>query len=104
LEKIIENKDRWIRVMVGYNSHKYDILSETSSLKGSETFINEYLILEDQAKLRKEVQKVKEARNEGKWAIIKNRKSIIRDRYQRITINRNLRHFGSFLGFFWAFL
>jgi hypothetical protein len=30
-----------------------------------------------------EVQKVKEARKEGKWAIIRNRKAIVRDRYQK---------------------
>jgi hypothetical protein len=48
------------------NSHKYDILSKTTSLKGFGIFINEDLILEDQAKLRKEVQKVKGARKEGK--------------------------------------
>ena len=38
---------------------KYDIISKTSSLKGKGIFINEYLIPEDQAELRKEVQKVK---------------------------------------------
>ena len=46
-------------------------------------FINEDLIPEDQAELRKEVQKVKEARKEGKWAIIRNRKVVIRDRNQK---------------------
>lgn len=46
-------------------------------------FINEDLILEDQEELRKEIQKVKEATKEGKWAIIKNRKAIIRDRNQK---------------------
>ena len=46
-------------------------------------FINEDLIPEDQAELRKEVQKVKEARKEGKWAIIRNRKAFIRDRNQK---------------------
>ena len=39
-------------------NHNYDILSKTSSLKGMEIFINEELIPEDQAELRKEVQKV----------------------------------------------
>jgi hypothetical protein len=60
--------------MVSSNAHKYDILSKSKnqSLKGSGIFINEDLIPEDQAKLRKEVQKVKEARKEGKWAIIRN--------------------------------
>ena len=43
-------------------------------------FINEDLIPEDQVELRKEVQKVKEARKEGVWVIIRNRKVIIRDR------------------------
>ena len=46
-------------------------------------FINEYLIPEDQAELRKEVQKVKEARKEEKWAIIRNRKAVIRDRNKK---------------------
>jgi hypothetical protein len=83
LGKTIEHKDRLIRVMVSSNAHKYDILSKTLSLKGSGIFINEDLIPEDQAKLRKEVQKVKEARKEGKWAIIRNQKAIIRDRDQK---------------------
>ena len=46
-------------------------------------FINEDLIPEDQAELRKEVQKVKEARKEGKRVIIRNRKAIVRDRDQK---------------------
>jgi hypothetical protein len=40
-------------------------------------------IHKDQTKLRKEVQKVKEARKEGKWIIIKNQKAIVRDRDQK---------------------
>ena len=63
--------------------HKHDILSKTSSLKGTGIFINEDLIPEDKAELRKEVQKVKEARKEGKWAIIRNRKAFIRNRNQK---------------------
>jgi len=61
------------------------ILTEKSrrSLKGTGIFINEDLVSEDQAELRKEVQKVKEARKEGKWEIIRNRKAIIRDRNQK---------------------
>jgi hypothetical protein len=35
LGKIIEHKDRLIRVKVSSNDHKYDILSKTPSLKGS---------------------------------------------------------------------
>jgi hypothetical protein len=69
-----------IYVKVSCNDHKYSILSKYPSLKGSKIFINEDLIPEDQAELRKEVQKVKEAKKEGKWAIIRNRKSIVRDR------------------------
>ena len=57
------------------------ILTEKSrrSLKGTGIFINEDLVSEDQAELRKEVQKVKESSKEGKWAIIRNRKDVIRD-------------------------
>jgi hypothetical protein len=73
LGKIIDHKDRLIRVKVSCNDHKYSILNKSPSLKGSGIFINEYLIPEDQAELRNEVQKVKEARKEGKWAIIRNR-------------------------------
>ena len=69
--------------MVSSYAHKYDILSKISSLKGPEVFINEDLIPKDQTKLRKEVQKVKEARKEGKWEIIRNQKDIIRDRVQK---------------------
>jgi hypothetical protein len=72
LGKIIDHKDRLICVKVSCNDHKYRILSKSPSIKGSGIFINEDLIPEDQAKLRKEVQKVKEARKEGKWAIIRN--------------------------------
>ena len=46
-------------------------------------FINENLIPEDQTELRKEVQKVKESRKEGKCAIIRNRKVVIQDRNQK---------------------
>ena len=63
--------------------HKYYILSKTSSLKGTRIFINEDLIPEGQSELRKEVQKVNDARKEGKWAIIRNRKAIIRDKNQK---------------------
>jgi hypothetical protein len=69
--------------MVNSNAHKYDILSKTLSLKGSRIFINEDFVLEDQDKLRKEVQKVKGAKKEGKWVIIKNRKVVIWDRDQK---------------------
>ena len=37
-------------------------------------------LMEDQAELRKEVEKVKEARNEGKWGIIGTRNGIIKDK------------------------
>jgi len=57
--------------------HKCDILSKSSSLKETRIFINEDLIPEDQAELRKEVQKVKEVRKDGKWATIRNRKVVI---------------------------
>jgi hypothetical protein len=78
--KIIDHKDRLIRVKVSCNYHKYSILSKSPSLKRSGIFINEDLIPEDQAGLRKEVQKVKETRKEGKWTIIRDRKVIYRDR------------------------
>ena len=80
LGKIIDHKDRLIRVKVSCNDHKYSILSKSMSLKGSGIFINEDFIHEDQAESRKEVQKVKEVRKERKWAIIRNRKAIVRDR------------------------
>ena len=83
LGKLTENKGRLIRIKVSSTDHKHNILSKTSSLKGTGIFINEDLIPEDQAELRKEVQKVKEARKEGKWAIIRNRKAFIRDRNQK---------------------
>ena len=78
--KIFEHKHRLIHVKVSCNDHKLDILRKSPSLKGMRIFIHEELIPKDQAELRKEVQKVKEARKEGKWAIIRNRKTIIRDR------------------------
>jgi hypothetical protein len=83
LEKIIDHKDRLIRVKVSCNDHKYSILSKSLSLKGSGIFINEDLIPEDQAELKKEDQKVKESRKEGKWAIIRKRKAIVRDRDEK---------------------
>ena len=60
-----------------------NILRKSPCQKGIGIFINEDLILEDQAELRKEVQKVKEARKEGKWAVIKNRKVVIQYRNQK---------------------
>jgi len=83
LGKFTENKGRIIRIKVSSTNHKYDILRKISSLKGTGIFINEDLIPEYQAELRKEVQKIKEARKEGKWAIIRNRKAFIRDRNQK---------------------
>jgi len=83
LGKLTKNKGRLIRIKVSSTDHKHDILSKTSSLKGTGIFINEDLIPKDQAELRKEVQKVKEARKEGKWVIIRNRKAFIRDRNQK---------------------
>ena len=83
LGKLIENKERLRWVKVSSTEQKYNILSKTSSLKGSGIFINEDLIPEDQAELIKEVQKVKEARKEGKWALIRNMKVVIRDRNQK---------------------
>jgi hypothetical protein len=83
LGKIIDHKDRLIHVKVSCTDDKYSTLSKYPSLKGSTIFINEDLIPEDEAELRKEVQKVKEARKEGKWAIIRNRKAIVRDRDQK---------------------
>jgi hypothetical protein len=44
LRKIIDHKDRLIRVKVSCNDHKYSILSKSLSLKGSGIFINEDLI------------------------------------------------------------
>jgi len=83
LGKLTKNKGRLIRIKLSSTNHKYDILSKTSSLKGTRIFINEDLIPKDQAKLRKEVQKVKEDRKEGKWEIIRNRKAFILDRNQK---------------------
>jgi hypothetical protein len=66
LGKIIDHKDRLIRVKASCNDHKYSILSKYPSLKGPGIFMNEDLIPEDQAELRKKVQKVKETKKEGK--------------------------------------
>ena len=65
LGKLIEDKERLIRVKVSSTQQKYNTLNKTLSLKGLVVFINEDLIPKDHAKLRKEVQKVKEARKEG---------------------------------------
>ena len=72
-----------ICVKVSYNDHKYSLLSKSPTLKGSRIFINENLITEDQYELRKEIQKVKETRKEGKLDIIRDRKFIFRDRDQK---------------------
>jgi hypothetical protein len=69
-----------ICVKLSCNDHKYNILSKSLSLKGLGIFINENLISENQVELKKEVRKVKEVRKEGKWAIIRNQKAIVRDR------------------------
>jgi len=83
LGKLVENKVRLIWVKVSSIEHKYDIISKTSTLKGSGIFINEDLIAEDQFELRKEFQKVKEARKERKWALIRNHKVVIQDGNQK---------------------
>ena len=70
-------------VKVSSTEQKYNIISKKSSLKGSGIFINEDLIPEDWIELRKEVQKVNEVRREGKWALIRNGKDVIRDRNQK---------------------
>ena len=80
---MVIGENPYYRHLVFSRHQQYDILSKTSSLKGTGIFINEDLIPEDQEELRKEVQKVKESRKEGKWAIIKNRKAVIRDRNQK---------------------
>jgi hypothetical protein len=72
LRKIIVQKDRLISVKVSCNDHKYSIISKSMSLKGSQIFINEDPIPKGQVELRNEVQKVKEAKKEGKWTIIRN--------------------------------
>jgi len=64
--KIIEHKYRLNRVKVSPNDHKYGVLSKNLSLKGSGIFINEHLIPRDKVELRKEVQKIKQVRKEGK--------------------------------------
>jgi phage terminase large subunit len=81
--KILEHKDSLIHVKVNCNDHKCGILSKTPSLKGLKKFINEDPISEDQVELRKEVQNVKEASKQGKWAIIRNRKASIRNSDQK---------------------
>jgi DNA polymerase III epsilon subunit-like protein len=83
LGKTIDHKHRLICAKLCCNDHKYKILGKSPRLKGPRIFINEYLIPGDQAELRKEFQKVKEARKEGKWEIIINRKDIVRDRDQK---------------------
>jgi len=65
--------------------------------------INEDLIPKDQAQLSKEVQKVEEARKEGQWGIIRNKKDIIRDIDKKHNKNKYLRHSGSYLGTIMAF-
>ena len=57
--------------------------SKTQSLKWLGLFINKYLILKDQVELRKEVQKVKETRKEGKWALSINRKVFVKERDEK---------------------
>ena len=49
-------------------------------------------------KLRKEVQKVKKARMEGKWALIRNRNAVVWDMNQKIITNSNSTHSESFHG------
>jgi hypothetical protein len=103
LGKVIDHKDRLIRVKVSCNDHKHNIFSKSLSLKGSRIFINEDLIPKDQAELRKKVQEVKQARKEGKLTIIRNQKLFLGIETRRIIINMNLGHLGSFFGIVVAF-
>ena len=68
--KILENKHTLSLVKVSCADHKLDVLTKSPSLERSRIFINEDLISEDKHELRKEVQKVKEERKEGKWEIV----------------------------------
>ena len=74
-----QHKDKLICIEVRFNDHKYGILNKNPSLKGIRIFINEDLIPEDQVELRKKDQRLKEVKKEGKWEIIRNRKTMIRD-------------------------
>jgi len=71
-----------IQVKVISDDHKYGILNKTSNIQES-VFINEDIILEYYVELIKEDQKVNEARKEGKCALIRNRKDVIRDTNQK---------------------
>ena len=50
-------KKCWFEVKVNFIDYMYAILSKTSSIKGLGIFINEYIILEDNSKLIKNMFK-----------------------------------------------
>ena len=59
------------------NDHEYGVLSNTPSLYGIVILFQEDPTPKDQVELRKEVEKVREARKEGKWAIIRDIKILL---------------------------
>ena len=73
--KTKNGKDRHVRVSLKSIEDKMDILNNSGLLKGTHIYLDEDLTPEQQDERRKEWEKVKSARDAGKWVWLKNGKS-----------------------------
>lgn len=71
-KKIEGGRDRHIRVVLKNIEDLNAILKNRGLLKGTHIYIDEDLTFVQQEVQRKEWEKVKTTRNEGKWAWLKN--------------------------------
>jgi hypothetical protein len=78
-QKIEGGRDRHVRVILRNIEDKNMILRNRGLLRGTCIYLDEDLTLAQQEKQRKEWEKVKTTRNEGKWEWLKNERAQISD-------------------------
>ena len=79
--KIEGGRDRHVRVILRNIEDKNMILRNRGLLRGTHIYLDEDLNFSQQEQQRKEWEKMKTTRNEGKWAWLKNEKAQISDRF-----------------------
>jgi hypothetical protein len=80
-QKIEGGRDRHVRVILRNIEDKNMILRNRGLLRGTHIYLDEDLTFSQQEQQRKEWEKVKTTRSEGKWAWLKNAKAQISDRF-----------------------
>ena len=78
-------KDRHVRVKMRNIGDKNNIFSKRKFLRGTHIYLDDDLTIIQKEERRKEWEKVKTARENGKWARLQNGKAQISD---RITHNK----------------